>query len=238
MTKHYCCYGAAAEVGCDADCPSRAASPQPQYTEAPAARQWPFAETPGEFANRMTKALREFDGDVLAACRNVLIEHPPTIAVQAPAARDEALYVSRKEHVRILDKLSEAESRYMKAEAALAAAQAPAAQDAREALFNIAPSVGSSTPEPTLRQLIFKYYNQYLGSQKLAASATEHYIDALAARAPQAAAQPKINAVFETVDPRPLGATGTRTARVKRVEQQDDGSFTVVIDHWPKEPKP
>lgn len=44
---------------------------------------------------------------------------------------------------------------------------------------------------------------------------------------------PKIQVVFETVDPRPYGATGLTSACVKRVERQDDGSLSVVIDHWP-----
>jgi hypothetical protein len=42
---------------------------------------------------------------------------------------------------------------------------------------------------------------------------------------------PAINAVFETVDG---GITGLKGATVKRVEKQDDGSVTVVIDHWPQ----
>lgn len=43
----------------------------------------------------------------------------------------------------------------------------------------------------------------------------------------------KVTAAFETVDD---NVTGTTSADVKRVEQQDDGSITVIIDHWP-EPK-
>lgn len=39
-----------------------------------------------------------------------------------------------------------------------------------------------------------------------------------------------INAIFETSDGK---LTGHTNAPIKRIEQQDDGSFTVVIDHWP-----
>ena len=42
---------------------------------------------------------------------------------------------------------------------------------------------------------------------------------------------PDINAMFEVVSD---NITGTTLAPVKRVEKQDDGSFTVVIDHWPE----
>ena len=42
---------------------------------------------------------------------------------------------------------------------------------------------------------------------------------------------PQINAVFETTDGL---ATGTTEAPIKRIEQQDDGSFTAIIDHWPR----
>ena len=41
---------------------------------------------------------------------------------------------------------------------------------------------------------------------------------------------PSINAIFETVG---HGVTGLTDAKVKRVERQDDGSLTVVIDSWP-----
>lgn len=47
---------------------------------------------------------------------------------------------------------------------------------------------------------------------------------------------PTIRAIFETVDPRPYGAIGTMDAPIKRVTQEDDGAFTVVIDHWPSVP--
>ncbi|MGH8037159.1 MAG: hypothetical protein ACREPD_05410 [Stenotrophomonas sp.] len=40
--------------------------------------QWPFVESPGEFADRLRIALREFD--LLGAVRNVLIENPPALA--------------------------------------------------------------------------------------------------------------------------------------------------------------
>ena len=39
-----------------------------------------------------------------------------------------------------------------------------------------------------------------------------------------------ITAMFETSDGL---ITGTTDAQVKRVERQDDGTITVVIDHWP-----
>jgi hypothetical protein len=42
-----------------------------------------------------------------------------------------------------------------------------------------------------------------------------------------------IHAMFETVASHPYGATGTTSAPVKRVEHNDDGSLTVVINHWP-----
>lgn len=41
----------------------------------------------------------------------------------------------------------------------------------------------------------------------------------------------KVNAIFETQDGEVIGTTN---AKVKRVEWQDDGSLTVVIDHWPQ----
>ena len=41
---------------------------------------WPFVESPGDFAERLRLALAHFNGDCLAAVRNVLIETPPTIA--------------------------------------------------------------------------------------------------------------------------------------------------------------
>lgn len=44
---------------------------------------------------------------------------------------------------------------------------------------------------------------------------------------------PIVHAVFETVDSRSMGAIGTTEAPIKRVEVNDDGSFTVVINHWP-----
>lgn len=44
-------------------------------------------------------------------------------------------------------------------------------------------------------------------------------------------AVPVINAMFETSE---NGITGTRFVDVKRVEHEDDGSLTVVIDYWPR----
>ena len=59
-------------------------------------------------------------------------------------------------------------------------------------------------------------------------------IAALASREALPAA-PKIEAIFETVDDS-VPVTGQTQAPVKRIEHQDDGSFTVVIDHWPSAP--
>jgi hypothetical protein len=42
--------------------------------------RWPFVESPGEFAERLEKALFTFDGYVLGAVRNTLIENPPIIS--------------------------------------------------------------------------------------------------------------------------------------------------------------
>lgn len=42
---------------------------------------------------------------------------------------------------------------------------------------------------------------------------------------------PKINVMFEYVDG---DIIGTKCATVKRIEKQDDGSFTVVLDHTEK----
>lgn len=46
-------------------------------------KQWPFVESPGNFASRMSLAIDNCNGDVLAACRTVLIEQPPTLSVHA-----------------------------------------------------------------------------------------------------------------------------------------------------------
>lgn len=45
----------------------------------------------------------------------------------------------------------------------------------------------------------------------------------------------KVNAIFETQDGEVIGKTD---AKVKRVECQDDGSLTVVIDYWPQPTEP
>lgn len=58
-------------------------------------------------------------------------------------------------------------------------------------------------------------------------------IEGLLAAAPSAQAVPAVNAVFETSTHE---VAGTTAASVKRVERQDDGSLTVVIDHWPSTP--
>lgn len=42
-------------------------------------KKWPFVETPGEFTDRLLVALKYFNGDMLAAVRNVLIENPPVL---------------------------------------------------------------------------------------------------------------------------------------------------------------
>lgn len=42
---------------------------------------------------------------------------------------------------------------------------------------------------------------------------------------------PVFGAVFECVDTN--GVIGTTAVPVKRIEHQDDGSITVVIDYWP-----
>ena len=52
---------------------------------------------------------------------------------------------------------------------------------------------------------------------------------------PQPAAPVKVNAIFETQDDEVIGTTD---AKVKRVEWQDDGSLTVVIDYWPQPAEP
>lgn len=49
--------------------------------------------------------------------------------------------------------------------------------------------------------------------------------------APAAGDVPKIHVDFEVVSG---SLTGTAAAKVKRIEPQDDGSYTVVIDHWPQ----
>src|SRR5690606_5098615 len=45
----------------------------------------------------------------------------------------------------------------------------------------------------------------------------------------------KVNAIFETQDGEVIGTTD---AKVKRVEWQDDGSITVVVDYWPQPAEP
>ena len=56
------------------------------------------------------------------------------------------------------------------------------------------------------------------------------YLRAYPKEAPQPAEPVKVNAIFETE----IGEiVGTTDAKVKRVEWQDDGSLTVVIDYWP-----
>lgn len=55
--------------------------------------------------------------------------------------------------------------------------------------------------------------------------------DAMLSAAPT---PPSINAQFEVVEG---GITGSTDAPVKRVELQDDGSYTVIIDYWPIPPE-
>lgn len=69
-------------------------------TEKRKVKRWPFVESPGEFADRLTKALGDFDGYVLGAVRNVLIENPPELCAQAPAS--EALKAVEREWLRQL----------------------------------------------------------------------------------------------------------------------------------------
>ena len=47
--------------------------------------------------------------------------------------------------------------------------------------------------------------------------------------------EPVITAQFETVS---NGLTGSTDAPIKRIEHQDDGTYTVVIDHWPSSQGP
>lgn len=56
---------------------------------------------------------------------------------------------------------------------------------------------------------------------------------ALEAEECQTPSQPTIHAMFETVDPS-VPVIGTTAAPIKRIEQNDDGSYLVVIDHWPQ----
>lgn len=57
-------------------------------------KRWPFAESPGEFADRLNKALgSDFNGfldaaRVLAAVRTVLIERPPALACWVRDAKE------------------------------------------------------------------------------------------------------------------------------------------------------
>lgn len=48
-------------------------------SDAKPVKRWPFVESPGEFADRLTMALNDFNGYVLGAVRNVLIENPPQL---------------------------------------------------------------------------------------------------------------------------------------------------------------
>lgn len=51
---------------------------RPPLAAEPVGR-WPFVESPVDFADRLTKALESFDGYMLGAVRNVLIENPPQL---------------------------------------------------------------------------------------------------------------------------------------------------------------
>jgi hypothetical protein len=65
---------------------------QESLTGSPEERRWPFAETPGEFTNRLASAYNAF-GTLLAAVRYVLIEEPPTFdaAASPPPPAEPAL---------------------------------------------------------------------------------------------------------------------------------------------------
>jgi hypothetical protein len=69
------------------DCPEwrpvvlAARPPVAQQGAAEAVKRWPFVETPGQFADRLGAAIEAFDGGLLPAVRNVLIENPPALAV-------------------------------------------------------------------------------------------------------------------------------------------------------------
>ena len=60
-----------------------AAAPKVDAPPAPVVprpiQRWPFAESPGEFAQRLRDAM-VFFGDALPAIRNVVIENPPTLS--------------------------------------------------------------------------------------------------------------------------------------------------------------
>lgn len=67
-------------------------------------KRWPFVESPGEFADRLTHALSMFGGYVLGAVRNVLIENPPQICADylsrvPPAPAGDELTVADYEEV-------------------------------------------------------------------------------------------------------------------------------------------
>ncbi len=55
----------------------------------PEARRWPFVESPGEFTERLARAMQEFP--LLGAVRHVLIENPPALAQQPAAPSGEAV---------------------------------------------------------------------------------------------------------------------------------------------------
>lgn len=57
----------------------------PVVVDGPAAKRWPFVESPGEFTARLARAMQEFP--LLGAVRHVLIENPPALS-QQPAAVD------------------------------------------------------------------------------------------------------------------------------------------------------
>lgn len=56
-------------------------------------------------------------------------------------------------------------------------------------------------------------------------------VDTAPSPAPEARQVPVITAMFEVITE--TGITGITNAPVKRVEVQDDGSYTVIIDYWP-----
>ena len=52
--------------------------------------RWPFARSPGDVAEALRQAHQDFDGDMLAAVRNVFIEYGEPLASAAPPAAPQA----------------------------------------------------------------------------------------------------------------------------------------------------
>lgn len=83
-----------------------------QKTETPQ-RRWPFAETPGEFTERLREAMQG-SGDLLAAVRHVLIERPALVVphtplAAAPAPQPDAAYAElRTNYLDLLQEVMDA----------------------------------------------------------------------------------------------------------------------------------